>query len=201
MAPAAASRTAASTGSSRRAGPRRTSSRTGRRAWFMIRSADQALLRRGDARPVRQAVRGGGRAADVEVEVEFSGGATTMNHNRRSRSAGTRTPSRTGSRRGHGPSSGSTDMANVSWVVRRSTRSSRSPSSPPRATRSSSATRPPVRSRTARPCSPRRSSPRRRWTSSLDPALVREAWREFPRRGVGVCGARPAGRMTRTGGV
>ena len=59
VAPAARRRTPGSTGSSRRAAPPRTSSRTGRKAWFMIRSADQAYYEV-DEGALPPAVRGGG---------------------------------------------------------------------------------------------------------------------------------------------
>ena len=83
----------------------------------MLRSADQAVLR-ADEGALPRDVRGGGERADVEVEVEFSGGATTMNHNRALADAlgGERGGVRH-RRRGHGPGVGSTDMGNVSWVV------------------------------------------------------------------------------------
>src|SRR5262249_1533737 len=50
------------------------------RAWFMIRSADQAYYEVMKAR-FRRLCQAAAESADVSVEVEFSGLATTMKHN------------------------------------------------------------------------------------------------------------------------
>ena len=50
------------------------------RAWFMLRSADQAYYEIMKRRFIAMC-EAAASASDVEVEVEFSGGATTMNHN------------------------------------------------------------------------------------------------------------------------
>ena len=105
--------------------------------------------------------------------------------------AGSPTPRRYGIvDQGPDGASGSTDMANVSWAV---------PGDPPGpldhatarppATRSSSATRPPVRAPTRRRCSPRRSSPRPRSTCS--------STRRSSRPRGGVPGERRAERLSR----
>ena len=87
------------------------------RAWFMIRSADQAYYEVMKAR-FRQLCDAAALAADVEVEVEFSGAATTMNHNRTLADRWVANAEAFGiSDQGMDAASGSTDMANVSWVV------------------------------------------------------------------------------------
>lgn len=87
------------------------------RAWFMIRSANQPYYERMKAR-FRQLCEAAALAADVTVEVEFSGGAMTMKH---SRSLAARWVANAAAYgivdEGLDSSSGSTDMANVSWVV------------------------------------------------------------------------------------
>ena len=87
------------------------------RAWFMLRSADQAYYEVMKRRFIAMC-EAAASASDVEVEVEFSGGATTMNHNRALARPLDRQRGGGGHRRpGHGPGVGLTDMANVSWVV------------------------------------------------------------------------------------
>ena len=164
-------------------------------------------------------VRGGRRARPTcEVEVEFSGGATTMNHNVGARGALGRERRGGGRQRpGHGPGLGHRrTWPTSSWVV---------PDDPPgpldhgpadrRATRSSSATPPPGRPPIGRRSSPRRSSRRRRSTSSATRRSSRRrgpssrrrppADRDRPPSGARRAGydapARPAGRRTRTGGA
>ena len=87
------------------------------RAWFMIRSADQAFYEQ-MRRRFRQLCEAAALAAGVEVEVEFSGYAATMKYNRVLGSRWAANALAYGIEdEGPDPSPGSTDMANVSWVV------------------------------------------------------------------------------------
>jgi amidohydrolase len=87
------------------------------RAWFMIRSADQPYYEVMKAR-FRRLCEAAALAADVTVEVEFSGGATTMKHNRTLAARWVANGQAYGiADEGMDPSSGSTDMANVSWAM------------------------------------------------------------------------------------
>jgi amidohydrolase len=87
------------------------------RAWFMVRSADQAYYEVMKTR-FRQLCEAAALAADVTVELEFSGGATTMKHNRTLAARWVANAEAYGIvDQGLDPASGSTDMANVSWVV------------------------------------------------------------------------------------
>jgi amidohydrolase len=87
------------------------------RAWFMIRSADQAYYEVMKER-FRALCEAAAVAADVKVSIEFSGGATTMKHNRTLAARWVANGAAYGiADEGLDPSSGSTDMANVSWVV------------------------------------------------------------------------------------
>jgi amidohydrolase len=87
------------------------------RAWFMVRSADQPYYEEMKAR-FRQLCEAAALAAGVSVEVEFSGGATTMKHNRTLAARWVANAEALGiPDEGMDPTSGSTDMANVSWVV------------------------------------------------------------------------------------
>ena len=147
----------------------------------MIRSADQAyyeMMKRGSAscaRPPRSRPTSRSRSSSRAAP-------TTMKHNRRDRaSAGSRTPRPHGIRdQGMDPASGSTDMANVSWVV---------PDDPPgpldhgpadrRATRSSSATPPPGRPPIATTLLAATLVAQTAIDLLFDPALVEAAWREF----------------------
>jgi len=87
------------------------------RAWFMIRSADQPYYEVMKAR-FRQLCEAAALAAGVEVEVEFSGLSMTMNMNRTLAARWVANGEAYGiADEGMDPSSGSTDMANVSWVV------------------------------------------------------------------------------------
>lgn len=87
------------------------------RAWFMIRSADEAFYEEMRAR-FRTLCEAAALAAGVEVEVEFSGRATTMNNSRTLGALWSANAAAYGIRdEGMDPTSGSTDMANVSWVV------------------------------------------------------------------------------------
>jgi amidohydrolase len=87
------------------------------RAWFMIRSADQPYYEVMKAR-FGQLCEAAALAAGVEVEVEFSGAATTMNHNRTLAGRWVANAEALGiPDEGLDSASGSTDMANVSWVV------------------------------------------------------------------------------------
>jgi amidohydrolase len=88
------------------------------RAWFMIRSADQGYYDDVMRGRFVQLCEAAAAAADVEVEVEFSGGASTMHHNRAIAERWMANALTAGIRdEGMDSSSGSTDMANVSWVV------------------------------------------------------------------------------------
>jgi amidohydrolase len=87
------------------------------KAWFMIRSADQPYYEVMKAR-FRQLCEAAALAADVSVEVVFSGGATTMRHNTALAARWVANGEAYGiADEGRDPASGSTDMANVSWVV------------------------------------------------------------------------------------
>jgi amidohydrolase len=87
------------------------------RAWFMLRSADQAFYEVMKER-FRKLAEAAALAADCEVSVSFSGGASTMKHNRTLADRWVANGEAYGIQdEGMDPSSGSTDMANVSWVV------------------------------------------------------------------------------------
>jgi amidohydrolase len=87
------------------------------RAWFMIRSADQPYYEVMKAR-FRELCDAAALAAGVTVEVEFSGAATTMKHNRTLAARWVANAEAYGiPDEGMDPSSGSTDMANVSWAM------------------------------------------------------------------------------------
>ncbi len=87
------------------------------KAWFMLRSADQAYYEVMKRRFIAMC-EAAASASDAEVEVEFSGGASTMNHNRTLAERWVANAEAYGVRdEGLDPASGSTDMANVSWVV------------------------------------------------------------------------------------
>ena len=87
------------------------------RAWFMIRSADQPYYEVMKAR-FRQLCEAAALASDVTVEVEFSGGASTMKHNTTLAARWVANAEAYGIvDEGMDPTSGSTDMANVSWAM------------------------------------------------------------------------------------
>jgi metal-dependent amidase/aminoacylase/carboxypeptidase family protein len=87
------------------------------RAWFMVRSADRAYYEVMKAR-FRRLCEAAAEAADVSVAVEFSGLSTTMKHNHVLADRWIANAEAYGIRdEGMDESSGSTDMANVSWVV------------------------------------------------------------------------------------
>jgi metal-dependent amidase/aminoacylase/carboxypeptidase family protein len=88
------------------------------RAWFMIRSSDQAYYD-GTLRPrFRELCTAAAMAAHVEVEVEFTGFAATMKHNRAIAERWMRNAEAYGViDEGVDEPYGSTDMGNVSWVV------------------------------------------------------------------------------------
>ena len=88
------------------------------RAWFMIRSADQAFYDDVMKPRFRQLCEAAAQAAGVEVEVEFSGYASTMKHNRVLAERWNANAAAVGIEdEGMDPTSGSTDMANVSWAL------------------------------------------------------------------------------------
>jgi metal-dependent amidase/aminoacylase/carboxypeptidase family protein len=87
------------------------------KAWFMLRSPDQVEYDRMKAR-FREIASGAALATDTQVEVVFSGGATTMKTNRALADRWVANAAAFGIEdQGHDPSYGSTDMGNVSWVV------------------------------------------------------------------------------------
>ncbi len=87
------------------------------KAWFMIRSADQPYYEVMKAR-FRQLCEAAALAADVTVTVEFSGYASTMKHNETLAGLWAANAAAAGIEdQGPDPTSGSTDMANVSWAV------------------------------------------------------------------------------------
>jgi amidohydrolase len=86
------------------------------RAWFMLRSPDQADYERMRTR-FRGLVDGAALATDTTAEVTFSGGARTMKQNRTLEARWVANAAAYGIvDQGPDPNSGSTDMANVSWV-------------------------------------------------------------------------------------
>jgi amidohydrolase len=86
------------------------------RAWFMLRSPDQADYERMRMR-FRGLVDGAALATDTTAEVTFSGGARTMKQNRTLEARWVANAAAYGIvDQGPDPNSGSTDMANVSWV-------------------------------------------------------------------------------------
>lgn len=88
------------------------------RAWFMVRSADQGFYDEVMKPRFRELCEAAALAAGVEVEVEFSGYASTMKHNRVLAERWNANAAAYGIEdEGMDPSSGSTDMANVSWSV------------------------------------------------------------------------------------
>jgi amidohydrolase len=87
------------------------------RAWFMIRSADQPYYEVMKTR-FAQLCEAAAIAAGVEVTVEFSGYASTMKHNDAIARLWVANAAANGiDDEGPDPTSGSTDMANVSWRV------------------------------------------------------------------------------------
>jgi len=87
------------------------------KAWFMVRSADQPYYEVMKARFIKLC-EAAAVAADVEVQIEFSGYASTMKHNRTIADLWVANAAALGiEEQGKDPTSGSTDMANVSWAV------------------------------------------------------------------------------------
>jgi amidohydrolase len=86
------------------------------RAWFMLRSPEQLEYERMKAR-FRAIAEAAALATDTQVELEFSGGATTMQNNMALIARWRANAEAYGIvDEGVDPASGSTDMANVSWV-------------------------------------------------------------------------------------
>jgi amidohydrolase len=86
------------------------------RAWFMLRSPDQPYYEEIKAR-FRSLVDAAALATDTTAEVTFSGGAMTMKANATLESRWVANAAAYGIvDQGPDPNSGSTDMANVSWV-------------------------------------------------------------------------------------
>ncbi len=87
------------------------------RAWFMVRSPDQAEYERMKTR-FREMCEAAALATGTSAEVVFEGGATTMKTNRRLAERWVANAAAYGVEdQGPDPSSGSTDMGNVSWVL------------------------------------------------------------------------------------
>jgi amidohydrolase len=85
-------------------------------AWFMLRSPEQPYYEEMKRRFVAIA-EGAAQATDTTVEVTFSGGATTINHNRTLAERWVANQAAYGIEdEGQDPSPGSTDMGNVSWI-------------------------------------------------------------------------------------
>jgi metal-dependent amidase/aminoacylase/carboxypeptidase family protein len=85
-------------------------------AWFMIRSADQAYYEE-MRRRFKALADAAALATDTSVEVAFSGGSKTMKQNRTLEARWVENARAYGIEdQGPDPSSGSTDMGNVSWV-------------------------------------------------------------------------------------
>jgi len=86
------------------------------KAWFMVRSPDQADYARIKAR-FRELVEGAALATDTRAEVTFSGGAMTMKQNRTLEARWVANAAAYGiADQGQDLNPGSTDMGNVSWV-------------------------------------------------------------------------------------
>jgi amidohydrolase len=87
------------------------------KAWFMIRSADQVYYEVMKRR-FTSLCEAAAATADVEVAVEYSGYASTMKHNHVIADRWVANAAAYGIEdMGRDPTSGSTDMANVSWAV------------------------------------------------------------------------------------
>jgi amidohydrolase len=86
------------------------------RAWFMLRSPDQAYYETMKER-FQALAEGAALATDTSVEVTFSGGSMTMKQNRTLEDRWVANAAAYGIEdQGPDPNSGSTDMGNVSWV-------------------------------------------------------------------------------------
>lgn len=86
------------------------------KAWFMLRSPDQAYYGTMKER-FRSLAEGAALATDTTAEVTFSGGAMTMKRNRTLEDRWVANAAAYGIEdQGPDPNSGSTDMGNVSWV-------------------------------------------------------------------------------------
>jgi len=86
------------------------------RAWFMVRSDDDADFRQMQAR-FRQLCQAAALATDTSVDVTFSGGSRTMRTNRAIADRWIANAAAHGvADEGGDASSGSTDMTNVSWA-------------------------------------------------------------------------------------
>jgi amidohydrolase len=86
------------------------------KAWFMLRSRDQAYYEEMKAR-FRGLAEGAALATGTNVEINFSGGASTMNQNRTLEARWLANAAAYGIvDQGPDPNAGSTDMGNVSWI-------------------------------------------------------------------------------------
>ncbi len=150
------------------------------RAWFMIRSADQTFY--DDVMKPRfiELCKAAALASGVEVEVEFSGYASTMKHNRTLAARWLANAEPYGIvDEGKDLDAGSTDMANVSWAL---------PAIHPELSITEVHTAghtPEFRDAAARPLADRTVLLAATLVAQtaldllLDPTLVDEAWREF----------------------
>ena len=168
------------------------------RAWFMIRSADQRFYDEVMKPRFRQLCEAAALAAGVEVEVEFSGYASTMKHNRVARGP-------LGRQRG-----GVRDRATRAWTRRRAPRTwPTSRGSIPAIHPDLAITDVPTPGHTTSSATPP-AGPRADRTVLLaatlvaqtaldlllDPSLVDAAWREFRGRGIARPAPRRRGRAT-----
>ena len=88
------------------------------KAWFMIRSAEQSFYDDVMRPRFRELCEAAAKAAGVEVEVDFEGFASTMKHNRTLAARWVANAEAYGiADQGMDATSGSTDMANVSWAI------------------------------------------------------------------------------------
>jgi metal-dependent amidase/aminoacylase/carboxypeptidase family protein len=86
------------------------------KAWFMLRSPDQAYYEEMKVR-FRALAEGAALATDTTVEISFTGGAMSMHRNKTLEARWVANAAAYGIRdQGPDPNSGSTDMGNVSWV-------------------------------------------------------------------------------------
>ncbi len=182
VAPAAPAGLPASTGSSRRAAPRRTSSRTGRRPGSCSAAPSQAVLRGDERRGSASCARRRPWRPARRSRSTFSGGASTMKHNRDARATACGRTWRPTAIVDQGPRPeprAAPTWATSAGSARRSTPTSRS------ATRASPGHSIQFRDAAARPGRTRSTLlaatlvAQTAYELFADPALVEAAWREF----------------------